>query len=141
MTLETWKQEFYPVPASEVAKEEAGNHGLQKWIGLRHDNLLKHQVVLDEFSVCEDYDNLDIDGEYEYLDIDGESCALCEHYFMSGNSSSFCVKCPLYFGLGHKRCDQGKKSPYAIWLDTHNPEPMIEALAGITLAGISNESD
>lgn len=35
MSLDTWKAEFYSIPAEEVAAKDAIQHSLTKWIGLR----------------------------------------------------------------------------------------------------------
>lgn len=39
MSLETWKEEFYPIPADEVPESQALAHSLRKWEGLRKENL------------------------------------------------------------------------------------------------------
>jgi hypothetical protein len=37
MSLESWKAEFYPIPADEVKKKDALAHSLRKWEGLRKE--------------------------------------------------------------------------------------------------------
>lgn len=48
MSLETWKQEFYSLPASNAPIEQALDHSIKKWAGLQPDNLAKHSVELVE---------------------------------------------------------------------------------------------
>lgn len=44
MSLETWKQEFYPVSAEEAVVDAiaAVNHSIKKWEGLRPNTLANH---------------------------------------------------------------------------------------------------
>lgn len=118
MSLQTWKDEFYPVDASEVSQEEAVAHSLRKWIGLRKENIAKHGVGGElPFSV------LDVAGAS--LPIDANSCSLCLHYSDSG-----CPTCPITRAQGHP-CDVAGGiggSQWRKWRDDDNPEPMIAVL-------------
>lgn len=118
MSLESWKAEFYFTDAFEVPVEEALAHSLRKWIGLRPENLARHDLKTFGSSVY--------DGDRKFW-IDDSSCALCFHYLRSIPS---CSTCPLAKSLG-RRCDHptsDAESPYRVWVSTKNPEPMIEAL-------------
>jgi hypothetical protein len=121
MTLQTWKEEFYPIDAKYVSKEDAVEHSLRKWIGLRAENLSKHGVNATYSRV---YDGDGVCGEDEMMYIDDESCALCVHYI-----ENECSACPL-FGLLGRSCDKGDEiiSEYASFVRFGNPEPMITAL-------------
>ena len=119
MSLKTWKDEFYHVDAdSKIIVDDwfATTHSLQKWRGLRFENLRKHGLIAG-FDYIYDPDT----GEPFY--IGGESCALCKFHITCGN-------CVLAKYLG-KRCDEDNTMPYVVWLDIDDPEPMILALEEI----------
>lgn len=119
MSLETWKEEFYPIDAEYVSEEEdAVAHSLRKWIGLRKENLDKHRISSTGWIGISDGD--------EYVYIDSSTCALCQRYF-DDEAVNECASCPLFDLLG-KRCDNGDDSPFVIWGEYENPEPMIAAL-------------
>lgn len=118
MTIETWKDEFYPIAASvpsltnDVARLE---HSIKKWEGLRPKNVAKHDLIISGDSLfCKTY------GYYQYFDINADTCALCVAH-------RCCTGCPLFKTLG-KQCDKGTAAPYAIFIETGDPEPMIKAL-------------
>lgn len=121
MSFETWAKKYYPIPANKCKKADAVDHSLQKWIGLRSKNLKAHGLFSDGFGLCE-YTNCDAPC---VLDIDSDTCALCQHHVgRVGN----CQGCPLFVALGGSRCDRDPDSPYWLWTDDENPEPMIRAL-------------
>jgi hypothetical protein len=110
MSEETWLKEFYPVHANKVPEKKAIKHSLQKWYGLRQENLKKHGI------------------HYPPIEINGSSCALCKQYFNAG-----CVKCPLAQFNG-RQCDESDGENFSLffaydWQD--DPEPMIAALEAI----------
>lgn len=122
MSLETWKAEFYPQPADEVPADEAVAHSLQKWKGMRPENLERHGV----------------DAEWSYLafedqtlGIDASTCALCKHF-----ARGSCLKCPLAIVRGGVACDMRREdearpygcSPFHKWATIGDPEPMIKWL-------------
>lgn len=119
MSLKSWKAEFYTIEAREVAEENAAAHSLQKWIGLRQENLDKHEVFISSSLMTSVSDNKD------NLGINGLSCSLCVLYH-----SADCDSCPLRNYLGG-RCDGDERSPYGIFIDTLDPEPMISALSAL----------
>lgn len=130
MTLSTWKTEFYPTEASECSKEDAIEHSLRKWRGLRKEALERHGLYFDTY----DYVVVDDDGGYHFT-VDASSCALCEH-FLAEESDSWdedrCKACPLSKSRSGISCDDTmnseKSSPWHAWLDKTDPEPMIAAL-------------
>ncbi len=124
MSLKTWKKEFYPIPASEVeGRTEAIQHSLVKWVGLRGENLRKHNVRLIGISLTDARAG-------ERLDISSDSCALCHLYLRT--SGSRCGKCPLVTVRNKYPCDiripQEGLSPFHYFALEGNPEPMIELL-------------
>ncbi len=129
MSLETWKQEFYPKPASETTPEEAVQHSLTKWEGLLPENLAKHNVRVDGMRRV-------VGGEDEVgcISIASETCSLCFHHFgPEKRDQPQCGTCPL-FQIRGTPCDRmrndevGKHSPWGAFSYTRNPEPMIEWL-------------
>jgi len=126
MSLETWQEEHYPVPAnSDTLKTaiQSIKHSLQKWIGLRFDNLEKHGIRLSGRHIHERgyLGNLD-----KSLRIDTSSCSLCVDYLVKGST---CYLCPLYKRLGVSCDTEGQ--PYVRFCESGDPEPMIKALEEI----------
>jgi len=130
MSLKTWKEEFYPIPADEVEKKDALAHSLRKWEGLRKAQLDKHGLVRRRCEIAED-DSFFV----PHLAIAAETCALCVLAEKESDvntrvpcaSSYYCGKCPLY-KLEGKACDYGKNDPYGIFTGEGNPEPMISLI-------------
>lgn len=118
MSIETWKVEFYPVPASEVCAEDALQHSLRKWIGLREENLGKHACFVSTSVVL-------ADGRKEF-DLNSSSCALCVSYYTSSDGYK-CSSCPIVKLTGMS-CDSNKQSPWWAWAAREAPEPMIAVL-------------
>lgn len=116
MSLETWKKEFYFIDARAVPVEQAVEHSLRKWIGLRRENLDKHGVSIEGKRIY---------GEDGRLFISESSCALCWYYI-----ENHCCHCPLYAVLG-RPCDSSRSAPYQQFIFDRNPEPMICALSEI----------
>jgi len=121
MSLKSWKEKFYPILASNCPKEEAIEHSLNKWRGLRK---------LDEFNLIWD-DGYISDGE-EKLVIDITSCALCYHYIEKEDHTDHeCEKCPLY-KIRDCACDEfffnDQMSPYTAWKYYGDPERMISLI-------------
>lgn len=121
MSLETWKAEFYPVPADmEMTEREAIVHSLRKWTGLLKKNLKDHDLKVDEMGDI--YYESDLGRDW--FTIDGDNCALCQTFY---KKDSHCYNCPLYKTLGRK-CHEGLLSPYYIWITKQDVRPMIRAL-------------
>lgn len=74
MSMQTWKDEYYPVPAAELRDgtlDEMLAHSLLKWEGLKRENLMAHGLNR-------------LDGFYLYgpqnrtkFTINSTTCALC----------------------------------------------------------------
>jgi hypothetical protein len=123
MSLQSWKEEFYPVDAnSEQAREAPVAHSLLKWEGLTERNLGKHSVRRDARNIAD---------EKEYLFIDSESCALCKvHLHLS---STNCEACPIVRYRGEP-CDT-LGGEYGTWSAASDPRPMINLLRAVKEAG------
>lgn len=125
-TFEDWKQEYYPVPAGAVTREEAAAHSLRKWEGLRPEVLREHGLYVRNAVLRY--------GEHQtLLSIDAFSCALCVHHALQIDGDG-CRSCPLFQVLGNRTCDGQEEeeypntAPYSIFANTDDPEPMIAAL-------------
>lgn len=94
MTVESWKQEYYPIPASDVEPEKAAQHSLRKWTGLRQANLKAHGVTL-----------TDLETKIGTLRYD-TSCALCLHFSGGHHLDDIddCSQCPLAIVRGGAPC-------------------------------------
>ena len=134
MSLQSWKEEFYPMPASEVTPADALDHSLRKWEGLRLKNLQQHALQQDKRYLWDPV------GE-ESLKIDATTCALCKLYidelYVDGETrEAACERCPLAIVRGNVPCDQETEeeteaspgpdySPYMRFDEARDPEPMI----------------
>lgn len=125
MSVNSWKAEFYPVPASDCLPEEAIRHSLQKWLGLRPDALKRHGMSVTPGG------NIAADGEVRRFPISANTCALCERFY-DGAKGDSCTRCPLAIARGGPACDRARddetEAPWESWSFGHNPEPMIAAL-------------
>lgn len=129
MSIETWEEEFMPVPAyAEMSTLEAIEHSIRKWVGLREENLRRHGLSQDEDLIMEN-------RGHGYTYINDTSCALCIKFLSDRHrtSVSSCVRCPLYAALGKTECANPQRyglreSPYDIFLKRGDPEPMITSL-------------
>lgn len=119
MSLKTWKKEFYPVEASEMADKsdvKCIEHSLRKWEGALKKNTKKHEVEYVNHEVRKTrYDS-------ECLEFRGVSCALCRKHSRNAD----CGECPLVAANGGKRCDAPGRSVYAN--SSNDPRPMIRLL-------------
>ena len=141
MSLTTWKEEFYKIPAEEVAKENAVEHSLQKWHGLREENLRRHGLRKSGDS-AKIYEPMIFGQEGEECLIYSDNCALC-HWYAKDEQDEYdtCGGCPLVKVRNGLRCDQDAPqedenenvirvdpSPYFTFVEESDPEPMIELL-------------
>jgi hypothetical protein len=121
MSLQTWIDEFYPVPANEVPEKHALGHSIIKWIGLQPENLARHNVVRSGRDVY----GSDADRR---LSIDDETCALCR-FHIRPRYGLLCKTCPLHIAIGGFDCDDGLRpaapNPYGAFVDG-DPAPMLE---------------
>ena len=107
MSEQSWRNEFYPVPAGQCPKEDALAHSVLKWRGLLKRNLKKHLLRLPPISVS------------------AGSCALCQHWYGEGE----CEGCSLAEYL-ERSCYRNTDcaSPYTAYMTNGDPQPMISAL-------------
>jgi hypothetical protein len=92
MSIESWKEEFYPEPASgKFVKRtdlSACRHSLRKWRGLTKENLQRHGLTQDGNTL---YEELPPDSEDDFSD---------------RRVTSFgCLSCILYKVRGGQACD------------------------------------
>ena len=124
MSLETFKEEFYPVDASQgdiMSELEATEACLLKWTGLLPENLKKHGVVINGYG-----DLTEDQCSNERFWMDGSSCHLCmlSESKLRSEYGSMCNHCPI------KRIH--KESCCVIFRDyktqSKDPSEMIELL-------------
>ena len=134
MSLETWKAEFYPIEAEDVPVEQAIDHSLTKWIGLRAENLARHALEIDTYGML-----VEIADNNKVMELGGSNCALCacyhddEAYDYDLDEDAPCQECPLAIVRGGVACDDTReseeRSPWSDWnnnpTERRNPEPMI----------------
>ena len=124
----TWLAEYYPIDAEYVPVEDAALHSLNKWIGLRSSNCVKHDVYISRGDLCHD-------GE-DVLYIDSDSCALCYHH-IGTRFVSKCKSCPIKKLTGLS-CDV-VHGPWEAYVVDNNVEPMISVLEDVVLAQYMGE--
>ncbi len=128
MSLQTWIDEFYPVAAETLPKDDKVllEHALKKWRGLTPENLTKHDLVNMSGTLREQ-------GRTLYgFKITSDTCSLCYWYCFSdvvGGREDGCHSCPL-FKTRRNTCDSGygADSPYGAFTYSDNPKPMIELI-------------
>lgn len=129
MSIETWKEEFYPITVREFTLQsrstlELLEHALKKWKGLTEENRKKHHVQKAPNSRC-------LRGTDADFPLHSESCSLCRFY---SEHHAICSRCPLYNVRGVS-CDDVPQdsdnellSPWNEFLIRSNPQPMIALL-------------
>lgn len=134
MSLQTWKDEFYPVRAREVDAKDAVEHSLTKWRGLRQENLERHGVCIRYSGVVE------VTGVCEAFSLSASTCALCVRFYNESKESKeddddkglACEACPLAKARGGYACDrytpEEEYAGDAPYFQLPNPEPMIRWL-------------
>lgn len=123
MSLEAWKEKYYPQEASATSKEEALDHSIRKWEGLYPSILKEYGLVKCDDSIYE------IEQPSINIHIDSDTCALCYHF--QGDPHD-CTECPLAISRNGVRCDRLMNgeciSPYAKFLNKNDPTNMLHAL-------------
>lgn len=116
MSVDSWKKEYYPIPADKVMINEKAlvKHSLRKWLGIRPKNLKKHKVYARKAGIG------GLEGP-PFL-FDASTCSLCEKHLGVFD----CEYCPLLKQQGMPCGAIG--TPYHHWLITGNPYPMITEL-------------
>lgn len=133
MSLASWKEEFYPIPAGEAKGDAltAVDHSLKKWEGLRADNMKKHECYGAGSSISDE--PLSVVTDEGTMRLDSNSCALC--MYNDEQKGCYCDSCPITLATGSP-CDDGYGdrededglAPWDEWTTNHNPEPMIAVL-------------
>lgn len=123
MSIVTWRKEFCTVPAEQMKDaplEEAINHSLRKWKGLRQDNLLKHGLHRNRNDAWRV-----VDGRTgaSHATVSSAQCALCVKFL-----TAKCFECPLNVSGTRLSGREGCIKVYSAWADQYTPEPMIQAL-------------
>lgn len=126
MTIESWKAEFYPVPAAEVVKAtelEQAKHALLKWTGAMPENLQKHGLrkALGLPILLNQQDGF-YDSKPDQFRFTTEECVWCHNHYKSGG----CEGCPLLKHTG-KKCEN-RESAFVEFIHTGDPSIMIKAI-------------
>lgn len=134
MSVESWKEEFMPTPARMCDTDlDAVKHARRKWQGLREESLKRHQLEKVDDMLIYRHGGPTIESgqvsdlckvNYPSIEINASTCGLCRIHLRMGTG---CDECPLKIMLNDP-CYEHDDSPYRVWLDTGDPEPMIEAL-------------
>lgn len=134
MSLKTWKEEFYPFEAYLFTEKssglEAAKHSLQKWIGMRKENLERHGGYRKTYGDL-GFREKDIVRSFQ---IYNESCSLCQKFLRPHGGEPWCKACPLAIARGGVPCDKKNAllgetvSPWFSWTALADPEPMIHWL-------------
>lgn len=121
MSIESWKEEFYPtVPTKDMSEKEAVEHCSQKWKGIIKENAEKHGLQPDGVALY--------DGSGNSIRFCGSctdslvrrlnaACALCVLHFNEETETVECEQCIL------KDCDEEYKDARA-----GDYEPMFKIL-------------
>ena len=132
MSIETWKEEFYPETAQKAAKVSelyAIEHSLRKWSGFEKEALNRHGLAYQRFSLR------DADGDGEDLfTADRDTCALCARHPSADRGNRMfpmdCSACSLALSRGGVSCDECTSreadSPYR--RSRNSPKRMLQVL-------------
>lgn len=122
MSIESWKAEFYPVPAIDIVNESPlvqAEHAYLKWTGALKENLDKHGLTKPLRSVSI------IDTVGDVFKFSTEECVWCHNYYAVELGS--CQHCPLYsYGV----CGD-PSGPFMYWYSSNDPRKMINAIQEI----------
>lgn len=131
MSGKTWLQEFYPVPAAKCPADQALDHSIRKWGGLRPASLEKHGVKL----VWQDwYDSgfFAVDLGSDQLAIAADSCALCARHTDDETMTVACDECEISIAATDRERDRyGVRTcsrEFDRFCKKADPEPMIKLL-------------
>lgn len=136
MSLASWKNEFYPVPAEQAIGDavSAVNHSLRKWEGLRADNMKRHGCYAAGSAISDD--PLDVVSDDGTMLLNCETCALCKYKDSVTGNQWYCDKCPITLATGcpcddlyaDDGADEYVVIPWDEWTTRQDPEPMIAVL-------------
>lgn len=131
MSLKSWKQEYYPVGASTVARDKTKtdvdllDHCIRKWIGAGDHATEKHTVSFANNMIQDKSSSV----VHQYFSLAGSSCALCQRHDRSVYDGT-CKKCPLAQYRNGVRCYNDHPTlgnPYK-FADEKSPAMMVEQL-------------
>lgn len=127
MGIASWTKKHYVVSADEAATDDitAVEHSIAKWKGLRPQVLSKHGLTVDHVG------DLVSDDPDEEFSIDRSTCAMC--VLDSKRARACCDSCS-YREVHGEICAGREDSPYDVWTETQDPEPMIKALKKVRKA-------
>lgn len=148
MSLDTWKEKFYPVDASEFreglfkrfTKIDTIEHSLTKWKGLTDENLKEHGLKHATYYICTDLKVLPKDAKYQSLRINSKTCSLCVRYYnLDKENSNSCNECPISdFKVAYLKNNMDHLTEadlefnccqeYDYFLALGDPKPMIDLL-------------
>jgi hypothetical protein len=100
MTIESWKEEFYPTSVTvPMTRLEAVAHSTRKWSGTAPEALKKHGVEFSRFKI---FDPCML--AKPPFDFNSDSCSLCEKYWDKEEDEEDggdpCRECPFSLTLG-----------------------------------------
>lgn len=131
MSIQSWKEEFYPVPSRAAAADGLASalaHGIKKWEGARFENLARHGLrkCIREYNHDDHAIKDDTGATFHF---DAATCALCRLFFIPLEAHhTQCAGCPLNQKTeAFKYCFSSGQG-YDTWLRTGDPEPMIAEL-------------
>lgn len=124
MSLKSWKEEFYPVEARDVATPEATDgelleHSLRKWRGATEENLTRHGLRRSKWRRVELEE--EVSGFPDWINFGTATCALCQRYF-----DVKCEGCPV------EVCYEAGRG-YSVFSRGGPPDLMIQELEGALL--------
>lgn len=102
MSIQTWKDEFMPVDAADVAKRDALAHSCRKWLGLTPENMKRHRVGFNGSWRVLYPINMRACDAVNVINVDDSTCALCHHFCIDHE----CDTCPLFKARGGYPCDK-----------------------------------
>jgi hypothetical protein len=113
VSLNSWKFEFYPTPASDCKSGiEAVEHSLQKWKGLTKKSLKQHGMRQWKDTLF--YEPADPSDD-DMFSLDSDTCAMCEIFF---DGDRLCDLCPIKLTTGMECSDDN--SIYQRYIRTGN---------------------
>lgn len=128
--LDAWKRVHYAKTAAKTTPQEALDHSLVKWYGLRVRELEHYGLEVNQYGHVVELD--EYRDEVNLLEIDCTSCALCVHHFDRMGDGPRCQLCPIALSREGVPCDVEadgeRESPWQSWLQEHDPEPMLGVL-------------
>lgn len=125
MSMQSWRDEFYPVPASAGMSDlEAIRHGLRKWEGHRAENVARHGLKFDSDNIVIPYFKI-MDSRGRSFVFGEKECALCAKYI---NTVIDCHRCPIALS-GQRPCtEKGRNIAYRKAIERGDTQAMIDAL-------------